>query len=286
MKHSDCLPYNWLNYIAVPKERHKMATSLPELLFDRPELVLALMFSAPAAQSTSSQSVLIDFTDQDVRATVKRPRSTTAPLLLVSKDTILSAVLLYDLAEERGPDFAGSLIQRAQGFEKHEVYRHADSDFPNLGEDFIFERPRRPDMSAFFRQLEVNPQQVSAARRKTAEALETLEKLSLVVDPACTSALMVLVGLIPVHFSVRTQPGEGIYREMKINAPAWCLNVSRRRDRGKTSTDLEFRFRGVDIIRKVITSLAAEYLDAEDGWRSERGRPLLERGGPPHLDGG
>jgi hypothetical protein len=90
--------------------------------------------------------------------------------------------------------------------------------------------------------------------------------------------------LIPVHFSVRTHFGERVYREIKINAPSWCLDVSQGKLHDKKFTDIDFRFRGIDIIRKTIVSLATEYLEAEDELRRSSGRPILDRNGGPHLD--
>jgi hypothetical protein len=264
-----------------------MAKSLPDLFLDRPDCALALMFSAPARQSSPIQSVTVEFTDEEVRATVKRPRSSAvaAPRLLASKETIFAAILLYQLAESRNSEFADSLVQRAQRFAKRLVHEHEHDEFSEYSEDFLAGKTRDKSLSEFFRQLEVSSSEVTSAKQKLDDALNILERAGLVIDPACTPELMVLIGLIPVHFSVRTHLGERIYREIKINAPSWCLNVSRGKLHDQQFTDIDFRFRGVDIIRRTITSLATQYLDAEDESRRKSGRPILERDGAPELDG-
>jgi hypothetical protein len=264
-----------------------MAPTIADLLFERPDCVLALMFSAPPRQADAIQSVTVFFTDEEVTATVKRPRSSTIapPRLLASKETVFAAIMLYQVAASRGPDFADSLVERAQSFARRSVHDHEREDFPGNSEDFLTGRTPDKSFTAFFRELEVSSNEIADARQTLNDALRLLERAGLVIDPAYTPELMVLIGLIPVHFSVRTHFGERVYREIKINAPSWCLNVSRGKAHDQRFTDIDFRFRGVDIIRKTITSLAAEYLDAEDESRRKSGRPVLDRSGAPSLDG-
>jgi hypothetical protein len=69
-----------------------MTPALREAFLENPEYVLALMFSAPDAKESVQQSVTIEFTDDEVKATIARPeRETPAPRLLAGKDTIYSA---------------------------------------------------------------------------------------------------------------------------------------------------------------------------------------------------
>jgi hypothetical protein len=120
---------------------------------------------------------------------------------------------------------------------------------------------RRPP--TFFQELDISPGDLEAAQSKTEQALSFLEGEGLAVDPAFTPELMVLAGLVPMHFSVRTPKGERVYREIKVNAPLWSLEL-RGSKNDRPYTDVEFRFRGIEIVRKAITAMATHYLEAEE----------------------
>jgi hypothetical protein len=112
-----------------------------------------------------------------------------------------------------------------------------------------------------------------------------LEDEDLILDPAFTPELMVLAGLIPMHFSVRTPKGERVYREIKVNAALWSLDITRGNKNGRLYTDIEFRIRGIKIVRQVITAIATQYLESEEKIRRGKGRRVLRREGGPELDG-
>jgi hypothetical protein len=100
-----------------------------------------------------------------------------------------------------------------------------------------------------------------------------------VIDPAFTPELVLLAGLSPMQFSVRTPKGERIYQEIKIDAPMWCLNIYRSGTKDKPFTEVEFRFRGIEIVRKTVAAMATQYIEAEEKLRPSEGRPCLKRNG-------
>src|SRR6266851_3857291 len=103
--------------------------------------------------------------------------------------------------------------------------------------------------------------------RKRVSENELLEDEGLTIDPAFTPELMVLAGLIPIYFSVRTPKGERIYREIAINAPMWSLNIAREQENHRPFTNIEFHFRRIEIVRKAITATATQYLESEASLR-------------------
>jgi len=140
------------------------------------------------------------------------------------------------------------------------------------------------DTSSFLRELDVTADDLGTAQRWANETLAFLEKEGLVVDPAFTPELMLLAGFVPMHFSVRTPKGERLYRQITIDAPLWYLEITRGSKKGRPHTDVEFRFRGIEIVRKAITSMATHYLEAEEKVRRSKGQPILRRKGSPELD--
>ena len=121
--------------------------------------------------------------------------------------------------------------------------------------------------------------------RKTRDALAFLEQEGLAIDPAFAPGLMVLTGLIPVHFSIRTPKGQRIYKEICVNAPAWSLKISRGRNDDGPFNDVDFRFRGIEIVKKAITAMATQYLDSEEEGRRRNGQAVIRRRRGPQLDG-
>jgi hypothetical protein len=263
-----------------------MAATVDESFINRPEYLLALMFSAPDEQTKAFPSVTIDFMDSEVRATVQRPceDSRRAPRLLATKDTIFAAILLHHLVMERGGDFAESLVERARRFSRRAVYRRSEyQPRVELGH-YPPEQSPDADTSAFFQQLEIGPGDLEVADAQTRDSLAFLEREGLVIDPAFTPELMVLAGLVPMHFSVRTPKGQKVYREIRVNAPMWSLDITRGNKNDRPFTDVEFRFRGIEIVRKAIIAMATQYLDSEEELRRSKGQPVLRRRGAPELD--
>ena len=110
------------------------------------------------------------------------------------------------------------------------------------------------------------------AQEKTDTALHRLEVGGLAFDPAFVPGLVVLAGLVPMQFSIRTPEGERIYKKVTVQAPAWSLCVELGKDGGgKKFTDIDFHFRGVQQVRHIIGVLAASYLVAQEGARRDSG---------------
>lgn len=251
---------------------------------DNPEYLLALTLSCPAALRSNRSSVRIDFRGTEVSATVERPtEGDRPPRLLATKSTIYAAVLLYQLVTKRGPEFADSLIERARQFSDFAARRHSEFE-PQLFSAYPPAPSPDAESFAFFQQLDAGPQDFELAQAGTQEALSFLEREGLAIDPAFTPNLMVLAGLVPVHFSVRTSKGERVYRQIQINAPMWSLDVARGRKNDRPFTNIEFHFRGIEIVKKALTLIASQYLESEENARRAKGQPILRRKGSPALD--
>jgi hypothetical protein len=256
---------------------------LREAFLENPERLLALMLSTPAEQrGKSPSSITIDFTETEVHAKVPRPREIDpAPQLLATKPTIFAGILMHQLVIQRGLEFADSLVEQARRFSETAA---KEQRFELSVVDGMPAPSLEADGFAFFRQLEAGPKNIENAWHMTVEALQFLEEEGLAFDPGFTPGLVVLAGLIPMQFSVRTPKGERIYREIKINAPMWSLDIGRGR-RGETHfTEVDFTFRGILIVRKAITAMASQYLDSEEDMRRAKGERVLKRKGRPDFD--
>ena len=241
-----------------------------------------MSLSTPNRDRSEQQSVVVDFGDEDVSVTIKRPLPDVALRIVATKQTIAAAVLMHHIIGQRGPDYAVSIVERAGNIGK--VMARRDSKLSR--EMLLFSEPcYPPETTRYFREfLEISEEDIHFAGLKTAEAFDFLEAEGLAIDPACTPEMMVLVGLIPMSFSVRTPKGERIYREIKVNAPLWSLDLQRGTKNGRPFTDVEFKFRGIEIVRRAITTMAIQYLEAEEEQRRKKGQPLLKRKAPPDLD--
>ena len=271
------------------------ALELHEAFYNRPEFLLALELSAPASdQGKEVASVTIDFLEDDVTARVKRPTDRRqSPHLLASKQTIFAAVLMHHLFSEREQDFESVLLNHAVAFGQNAAYMDARANdvVPvDIRNRFQAHRDDGPaDLGAtsadFFQNLNVSAGDIEIASRKTQAAFDFLESEGLAIDPAFTPAVMVLAGLVPIHFSVRTPKGERVHREIKINAPMWSLDIQRGQQRGQPFTDVEFRWRGVQVVKNVLKLLAEQYLQSEEQSRRGAGKPTLGRRGQHDFDG-
>ena len=89
---------------------------------------------------------------------------------------------------------------------------------------------------------------------------------------ALKAGLMVLAGLVPIRWSVRTPRGEDVYREIKIHAPFWDVRIQKRRQGRKKWSDWDFNIRGLHVVKKVLRLLAEEYLETEEETRVQSGK--------------
>jgi hypothetical protein len=75
--------------------------------------------------------------------------------------------------------------------------------------------------------------------------------------------MILLASLVPMHFSVRTPKGQRLNRSIVVNAPMWSLHISCGSKNNCPFTDIEFCFRGIQIVRRAIIAVATQYLEAE-----------------------
>jgi hypothetical protein len=262
-----------------------MTPALRESFWENPEYVLALAFSVPDKNASRPQSVTIDFSDNEVTATVQLPeRESPPPQLLASKDTIYAAIAAYQVLMERGPGYADSLLESARDFGRYAAQRPPEFISYSDRKEERSETLGQADTISFFNQIEIGPRNLEIAVRKTRDALAFLEHEGLAIDPAFAPGLMVLTGLIPVHFSIRTPKGQRIYKEICVNAPYWSLKISRGRNDDGPFNDLDFRFRGIEIVKKAITAMATQYLESEEEGRRRHGQPVVRRPRAPQFD--
>jgi hypothetical protein len=231
---------------------------------EHPEYFLALAYSVPHIEKKDAvSSIRLDFTDEEIVARWSRKQSERPRRrLLTTKDTIASAILLHRLVMERGPDFMDTLEGAAREYATYAV-REYESDNSNAEENWFF--PNKPlDPFSFLRSLGIPFQLQEAATQDVIRAAAFLDQEGLAVDPPFTPDLMVLAGLVPMHFSVRTPDGERLFREIKIDAALWSLALSRGRRDGIPYTDVEFRFRGIEVVRNAISAIADQWLATQD----------------------
>jgi hypothetical protein len=260
--------------------------NLYDALIENPDCLLALSLSTPPSQVGSFSAITIEFGESEVNARIHRPAGTAdGQRLLATKDTIFAAILMQHLISKRGTDFASSLIENAQSFSERAVHKHITYEQDVRNEWNQTDQSPWADTSSFFRHLDASSEDMLIAKDKTEKAFAFLEQRGLVVDPAFAPGLMVLAGLFPMHFSIRTPMGERVYREIRINAPMWSLRILRGRKKDRLYTDIELDIRGIDLVRTVLTAMATKFLDSEEALRLRRGQPVIRRPGPPKLDG-
>jgi hypothetical protein len=182
------------------------------------------------------------------------------------------------------PNTADSLLESARNFGRYAAQRPPEFIPYDDRKDVRSERPGHADTISFFNQIETGSRNLEIAVRKTREALVFLEREGLAIDPVFAPGLMVLTGLIPVHFSIRTPKGQRIYKEIWVNAPYWSLKISRGRNDDGPFNDVDFRFRGIDIVKNAITAMATQYLESEEDGRLRNGQPVVRRPRAPRLD--
>jgi hypothetical protein len=209
----------------------------------------------------------------------------TGPRLVATKQTIAAAILLHHLIEVRGNGYAGEM----HGILAHAAMGSAEDDASkSLRESLEFgfsSHYSAPSIVQIIRdRLNVQPNDMDIALSKTVDSLAFLEAEGLAVDPAFTPEFMVLLGFVPMHFSVRTPKGERILRELRIDAPLWKLDIDWGTQDDRQFRDVRFKFRGINLVRSALTAMATNYLDSEHKIRKSKGLPTVPRRGPPSFD--
>ncbi|SRR6266404_2010685 len=241
-----------------------------------PEFLLALQLSAPHSEGGPPlPSVFIDFAEDTATVTTTLTRSNPSAIrLFASKDTIF---------QSRGEAFASELMRQVDTFvfnnvKENQTYAPSFEILKSGSERLT------SNTASFLAQLNPSSDETGTAWSKTEKALAFLEEERLAIDPVLTSTFMVLSGLVPVRFSVRTPKGERVHKEYRVSAGYWSLDVTRGVNKGKPFTDIDFKFRGLNLVRKVIASLAKEFVTAEDLQRTMDGKARLPRSPTPDLD--
>jgi hypothetical protein len=255
------------------------AQEFVRLAFDRPELLLALALSAPN-RAPSERRVVVEISDAGVLVRDPHRRSGRRgdqALLLGSKETIAAAVLLYTVwAERGGVEYERQLMTRVLEFMSSTAEERTAASEIGLAALSLSERSSlHRDL---FASLDVGDDYVRRVEARCQESFASLEEDRLIVDPGFLIApeLVVLLGLVPMQWSVRTPQGENIYRRIRLDAPLWTLEIEKRKT-GRPRTDWEFHFRGLAFVRNLLRMAAEQYLASEDRSRREQGRPRLRR---------
>lgn len=259
-------------------------TKLQESFLERPEFALALMLSTPSPElHKATTSIKIEFINDEVVTRVSRPSEKTGAFqLLCSKVTIKYAIILYKLIILRGPKYHNTILEQVSDFARN--YTHLQGILDKNGVEHSLEYQSYVGAKYLFDSLEISDEMLAEADLATKEAMIFLEREGLAIDPVFSAGLMVLAGLIPVHFSVRTPKGEDVHREIKVNATLWSLSLTKIATKEKSFTDVEFKFRTVGLVRKMIQAVAKEFIEGEEEARVNDRKPILARNGVPRAE--
>lgn len=254
-------------------------------LIERPSLLLALSLSAPAraeSEKVPEKSFSVEVTRDRILITppflpINRPQPTW---LLCSKETICFALLIHEFWRTKGGIEVETLLKNqlldlSSALASQVVRRRNDSIISNLlsGKSEIIE--------PWFRlkeRLDLDDTFVRRIDEECREAFQTLEDRGLVVDPGFTPdpLLIILLGMLPVQWSVRTLEGERILRQINVVAPLWSLRIATAKRGGRPNRDWEFELRGINFIRNLLTTMAQHYLNSEFNSRHGDDKPTLE----------
>ncbi|KAA0141025.1 hypothetical protein FYZ48_07060 [Gimesia chilikensis] len=261
---------------------------LSSYVLDDPFLLLALSLSAPAEQSSDlvNQSFNIDLATDGIHLKFPYPK---VPLdktgqLYSSKETIALSFVLLEMWLRGGKE-AESKIERVLRDFAVEVATSAN--FPEQG-------ILKPDIEGqkkgctqyLLKELGAADILLYSMDDRLIHTFRALENNGLVIDPGITGAagIMVLLGLVPVRWCVRTPKGQRVLREVRIRAGLWSLDMQQVRKGKKISTDWDLNIRGVDFTKKVLTMFCKEYLATEVRERDRLGLPNIEQPSRINID--
>jgi hypothetical protein len=252
-----------------------------ELLASNPRVLLALSLSAPAESYSLIRKQKLELEIGDGEITIRSPSRETRfqrnTWLVCNKGSICLAILLHRLWRSRGGSKSESYLIQS-------LTSYAD-ELANL---IVTYQSKSPLRSTFFPNATFpEPQHLLMSRLEISDGLlnevdeeclgifQKLEQEGLAIDPGFTPELMVLVGLVPMQFSVRTPQGEDVIRRISIKAPLWRLEIDRIKRGRKMINDWQFEMRGVNFVRSVIKTLAEQYITSENEARQESKQPYL-----------
>mgnify|MGYP000542093375 CR=1 FL=1 len=249
-------------------------TTLAEEVVSDLDLAIALELSAPNSKRRiegEKQFVVEGYSNETL---VRIPRSVEkldTGRVLVSKETIALALKIGDLWRRNRGDVEPRHSQAAVNYGRY----MAETQFHNR--NAFTRKPEAEDQGLMmFREFfGVDDSSAEDIDDRTSGALKRLESMGLVVDPAILDdGLIVLVGLVPVSWSVRTKPGEEIAREVRVRAAFWDLEIERRTPKaGKPYKNWAFNLRGMNHVKRIIKAITKEYIKTEDSLRESEGLP-------------
>ena len=124
---------------------------------------------------------------------------------------------------------------------------------------------------------------------RTHDALRNLESRGYILDPytlEAIGAIILYVG-VPLDWARRTEHGEGVYAEIDhlyIKTPFIEINMETTRvSRRKISRVFHYHIRGASFIRRVLKTMAAEYLSQESSAQNRRDDSLPTPKIPPQI---
>jgi hypothetical protein len=193
----------------------------------------------------------------------------------LAKPTLVTAGILVQAYIRTQGEIAATDVSRTIGSLANEMaalsaeHPLKSPDFENGLQRFVSSLPRQSN-------AEPPHETVESVRRECADALLQLEQMGLVEDPPWKTigagALMVLLGVTPVDFSVRTKHGDAVVRRVKVEAPLWAYRALRT----EQTESWQVNLRAVEFAGESLRIFAERYLDA---WG--RHRPGLPRSRPP-----
>jgi len=237
-----------------------------------PDVFLALSLSITADENASiSSQFSIDVDNDAVHVRIPRaaPGERKTVRLLGSKETIAFALLLRRLLVSGQKRYEDRLNRTLSEYAV-ECYQQGIENRTQL----LFPQA---NTRSLLQMLDVHSQLIHQIDDLTGRVFDFLENEGFVVDPGitATTGIAVLLGLVPVRWSVRTPKGQQVYREIKVRAGLWTLDVQKRRRGSKKITDWDFNFRGVRTVRRLLKTFAQQYLEYEYQDRNRRGKPTL-----------
>jgi hypothetical protein len=258
-----------------------MADHHVAMLMHEPDALLALSLSVPYKSLTAPEPTTLQVSIDEDQISIHIPRGNArhnrSALVLASKETIGFAILLRKLWETRYEHNTLKLMDdlRMLAWTTQETM---SSEEGTMMRELLWPERRAAVTKELAEVLRIDSDSIREFDDAAIRAFNILEEQRLIVDPAitATTGIMVLLGLMPVRWSVRTPKGQEVYREIKVHAGLWSLNIQKRRRGGKKFVDWSFDARGVNIIRKLLLEFAKEYVEGEHQLASRQGRPTTK----------
>ena len=245
--------------------------------------LLALSLSAPLPTKIQSPIFTVQFVDDGVDCSIRsKPKgSDRIAKVLASKETIAFAILLNRIyCDIQHKDVSSNeMFHRPAHAILHEALSEVAKEHISTirkNKDMYLCVPNNMERKEIYgydlnaakllRHFDYTTDVLKEIDERTHKVLASLEDAGLVRDPwtTGTAGLMVLVGLVPVRWSVRTPKGQDIYREIKIRAGLWTLDIKKRRKGKKKWSDWDFNLKGFRTVRKLLKGFLEEFID-DDG---------------------